>query len=74
VCVCVRVRVCMCVQMVAPLMGACVLVSCNSRGWMEDRLSGSRGRIDRLLKTEERGTQQPLLTLTAKAVTQSWLE
>ncbi|XP_075953467.1 zonadhesin-like [Anarhichas minor] len=43
-------------EMLAPFMGACVLVSCNSRGWMEDRLSGSQGRIDRLLKTEERDT------------------
>lgn len=59
-CVCVlelmHVRVCMCAQMAAPLMGACVLVSCNSRGWMEDRLSGSLGRVDRLLKTVERDT------------------
>lgn len=31
-----------------------VCVSCNSRGWMEDRLSGSQGRVDRLLKTVER--------------------
>ncbi|AWP04136.1 Hypothetical protein SMAX5B_006392 [Scophthalmus maximus] len=37
-----------------PLTGACVWVSCNSRGWMEDRLSGSQGRVDRLLKTVER--------------------
>lgn len=52
----VRVCVCMCGQMAAPLMAACVLVSCNSRGWMEDRLSGSQGRVDRLLKTVERDT------------------
>ncbi len=53
-----RVRVCVCMrgQMAAPLMAACVLVSCNSRGWMEDRLSGSQGRVDRLLKTVERDT------------------
>lgn len=37
-------------------MEACVLVSCNSRDWMEDRLSGSQGRVDRLLKTVERDT------------------
>lgn len=50
-CVCVRA----CAQMAAtPLTGACVWVSCNSRGWMEDRLSGSQGRVDRLLKTVER--------------------
>ena len=51
-----HVIVCMCAQMVAPLTGTCVLVSCNSRGWMEDRLSGSQGRVDRLLKTVERDT------------------
>lgn len=48
--------VCMCAQMAPHLRGACVLVSCNSRGWMEDRLSGSQGRVDRLLKTVERDT------------------
>lgn len=50
----VCVGVCMRAQIAAPLMGECVLVSCNSRGWMEDRLSGSQGRVDQLLKTEER--------------------
>lgn len=30
-----------------------MLVGSNSRGWMEDRLSGSQGRVDRLLKTVE---------------------
>lgn len=34
---------CMCVCV---CVGGCV--SCNSRGWMEDRLSGSRGRVDQL--------------------------
>lgn len=48
--------VCMRAQMAPHLRGACVLVSCNSRGWMEDRLSGSQGRVDRLLKTVERDT------------------
>lgn len=43
-------------QMAAPLTGACVWVSCNSRGWMEVRLSGSQGRVDRLIKTAERDT------------------
>lgn len=27
------------------------MVGSNSRGWMEDRLSGSQGRVDGLLKT-----------------------
>lgn len=40
-------------NMVALLRRTCLLVSSNSRGWMEDRLSGSQGRVDRLLKTVE---------------------
>lgn len=36
-------------------LGEHVLVSSNSRGWMEDRLSGSQGRVDPLLKTVEQG-------------------
>lgn len=60
VCVSKRIQVCVCVctcaQMAAPRRGVCVSVSCNSRGWMEDRLSGSQGRVDRLLKTVERDT------------------
>lgn len=59
--VCVRAYACaffvyVCVLRWWPLKEACVLVSCNSRGWMEDRLSGSQGRVDRLLKTVERDT------------------
>lgn len=55
VCVCVCVCECMHVQMAVPLMGACVWVSCNSRGWIEEQLSGSQGRVHWLLQTEEWG-------------------